>query len=99
MTVPVIPFSTWIWAAFDPVLIAVALYMGWRADQLGKIFIAAIAAIGVALLFDAVVTGLGLPWIAPLSRDGPMLLPVRSVAAVLWAGAAYGSRRVIRKAP
>lgn len=91
MTPPVVPFSDWIWAAFDPVLIGVAAYLGWRADQAGKIFIAAIAALGIALLFDALVTRIGLPWIAPLSRDGPMLLPVRSGAALVWAALAYGA--------
>lgn len=94
---PSVPLSVWIWAAFDPVLIAVALYLGWRADQFGKVFIAAIAALGIALLFDALVTALGIPWIAPLSRDGPMLLPVRSVAALLWAALGYGARRVVAR--
>ncbi len=95
VTVPVIPLSTWIWAGFDPVLIAIAIYLGWRADQPGKIFIAAIAALGGALLVDAALTALGIPWIAPLSRDGPMLIPVRAVAALVWAAAGYGAR-VIR---
>lgn len=98
VTPPVIPFTTWIWAAFDPVLVVVAVYLGWRADQAGKIFIAAIAALGVALLFDAVVTGFGLPWIAPLSRDGPTLFPVRSIGAVVWAALAYGARRAVTSA-
>lgn len=95
---PSVPVSVWIWAAFDPVLIAVAAYLGWRADQFGKVFIAAIAALGIALVFDAVVTALGIPWIAPLSREGPTLLPVRSVAALLWAMAGYGARRVVADA-
>lgn len=95
---PSVPLSVWIWAAFDPVLIAVALCLGWRADQFGKVFIAAIAALGIALLFDALVTAIGIPWVAPLSRDGPMLLPVRSVAALLWAVGGYGARRVVARA-
>lgn len=93
VTVPAVPFSTWIWAGLDPVLIGLALYLGWKADQAGKVFIAAIAALGAALLFDALVTALGIPWFAPLSRDGPILIPVRSVAALLWAGAGYAARR------
>lgn len=96
MTPPAVALSDWIWAAFDPVLIGVAAYLGWRADQAGKIFIAAIAALGIALLFDALVTRIGLPWIAPLSRDGPMLLPVRSGAALVWAALAYGAARLRR---
>lgn len=98
MTAPSIPFAVWIWAAFDPVLIGVAAYLGWRADQFGKVFIAAIAALGLSLLFDALITAIGLPWFAPLSRDAPTLLPVRSAAAVLWAVAAYVLRRLLRPA-
>lgn len=97
---PVIPFATWIWAALDPILIAVAIYLGWKADQAGKVFVAAIAALGIALLIDAIVTRLGIPWFAPLSRDGPMLLPVRSVGALLWAVLAYyGHRAFDRRNP
>ena len=43
-TVPVVALWDWLPAAFDPVLILVAVWLGWRADQFGKILIAAIAA-------------------------------------------------------
>lgn len=85
MIPPSVPTSVWIWAAFDPILIAVAAYLGWRADQFGKVFIAAIAAIGVTLLSDWILTAIGVTLLAPVSRTGPMLLPVRSVAALVWA--------------
>jgi len=94
MTAPEVPFSVWILGAFDPILILVACYLGWKADQLGKVFIAAIAALGLSVLLAWAITVVGLPWIAPVSRDGPILLPVRAVAAVLWATAAYGVRRI-----
>lgn len=94
MTVPEVPFGVWIWAAFDPILIGVALALGWRADQPGKIFIAAIAALGLALLADLALGALGLPWIAPLSREGPMLLPVRSLAALAWTALGYALARL-----
>ncbi|HMO30561.1 hypothetical protein [Enterovirga sp.] len=94
MTPPSVPFSTWILAAFDPILIVVAVYLGWKADQAGKIFIAAIAALGVTLLADWLITGIGIPWMAPVSRNAPTLLPVRSVAACLWAALAFGARRL-----
>ena len=97
MSPPSVPFGIWIWAALDPVLIAVAIYFGWRADQLGKIFIAAIAALAVAVLVDWLLTSLGLPSFAPMSRDGPMLLPVRSVAALAWSGLAYGAQRILAR--
>ena len=96
MTAPSVPFAVWIWAAFDPVLIGVAVYLGWKADQAGKIFIAAIAALGASLLVDMALTALGIPWFAPLTRTGPMLLPVRSIAALGWAAAGYTARRVVR---
>lgn len=98
MTAPSVPFAVWIWAAFDPVLIVAALVMGWKADQLGKVFIAAIAAIGITLLTDWLLTALGIPNLAPISRSGPMLLPVRSVAALVWAGLAYAAARRWRRA-
>ncbi len=94
VTVPYVPFSVWIWAAFDPVLIAVALYLGWRADQAGKIFIAAIAAFGISLLVAWLLTLTGLPVLAPLSRSGPTLFPVRAVAALVWSALGYGARRM-----
>jgi hypothetical protein len=82
--------------AFDPVLVLVAAYLGWRADQFGKVFIAAIAALGLSVLAAWLVTLLGLPWVAPVARDAPTLYPVRAVAAVIWATAAFGARRAIR---
>ena len=89
-----VPFSVWIWAAFDPVLIALAVSLGWRADQKGKIFIAAIGALGLTLLVDWLLTLIGLPLLAPISRAGPTLFPVRAVAALIWATLGYGARRL-----
>jgi membrane-bound metal-dependent hydrolase YbcI (DUF457 family) len=97
MTPPVVPFSVWILGAFDPILILVACYLGWKADQLGKVFIAAIAALGLSVLLAWVITVMGVPWIAPVSRDAPILFPVRAVAALLWATGAYAARRVVRR--
>ena len=94
MSAPSVAFSVWIWAAFDPVLIAVAVYLGWRADQAGKIFIAAIAALGVTLLVDWLLTAIGIPWMAPLSQRGPTLIPVRSIGALVWAALAYAAHRL-----
>jgi hypothetical protein len=94
LTAPAVPFSVWIWAAFDPVLIAVAVTLGWRADQKGKVFIAAIAALGITLVVDWLLTLVGLPILAPISQSGPTLFPVRAVAALLWAAVGYGARRL-----
>ena len=93
---PSVPLSVWVLAAFDPVLILVAVWLGWRADQFGKVFIAAIAALGLSLLAGWLVTLLGLPWVAPVARDVPTLYPVRAVSALLWAAGAYSARRIAR---
>lgn len=94
VTAPSVALSVWIWAAFDPVLVAAALWLGWKADQAGKVFVAAIAALGLALLVDASLTALGVPLPAPVSRDAPTLIPVRSVAALIWSALGYGARRL-----
>ncbi len=94
MTAPSVPLSVWLLGAFDPVLILVAVWLGWRADQFGKVFIAAIAALGLSVLAAWLVTMLGLPWVAPVGGEAPTLYPVRAVAAFLWAAAAFASRRV-----
>ena len=93
VSAPSVAFSVWIWAAFDPVLIAVAVYLGWRADQAGKIFIAASRRSASTLLVDWLLTAIGIPWMAPLSQRGPTLIPVRSIGAVLWAALAYAAHR------
>ena len=53
METPFVPFSTWILAAFDPVLIAVAGYLGWKANQFAKVFLAAIVALAASVLAAA----------------------------------------------
>lgn len=93
MTPPVIPASVWLLAAFDPVLIAIAVILGWKADQFGKVFIAAIAALLGSVLVSWAISALGLPWMAPVGGDNPTLLPVRTIAAFLWATGAYAARK------
>jgi hypothetical protein len=97
MTPPVIPASTWLLAAIDPILILIAVYLGWKADQFGKVFIAAIAALLGSVLVSWAVSALGLPWMAPVGGDNPTLLPVRTVAAFLWATGAFTARKVARR--
>ena len=95
VTAPSVATSVWLLGAFDPVLIAVAVFLGWKADQFGKVFIAAIAALAVSVLAAWLITVLGLPWVAPVSRDAPTLYPVRAVAALVWAVAGYAARRAL----
>jgi biotin transporter BioY len=94
VTPPSVPFEAWILAAFDPVIIAVAAYLGWKADQFAKVFIAAIAALAASMLIGWLVTSLGLPWPAPVGRAHPTLMPVRTIAALVWASLAFGVRRL-----
>jgi hypothetical protein len=96
VTPPSVAISVWMWGALDPILIGIAVCLGWRADQAGKIWIAAIAALGISVLADWILTSLGVAWVAPVSSSGPMLLPVRALAGVAWAGAGYAARRVLR---
>lgn len=93
-TVPVVHLWDWLPAAFDPVLIVVAVLLGWKADQFGKILIAAMAALGLSILVSWVVSAMGIPWVAPVRADTLTLFPVRSIAALLWAAGAYAARRV-----
>ena len=98
MEAPSVPLSVWPLAALDPVLIAVAIVLGWKASQFGKVFIAVIAALAASVLFAWFITSLGLPWPAPVGRNVPTLLPVRTVAAFLWASLGYVLRRWLRPA-
>ncbi len=97
MTPPDIPASTWLLAAIDPILILIAVYLGWKADQFGKVFIAAIAALLGSVLMSWAISALGLPWMAPIGGNHPTLLPVRTFAAFLWAAGAYAARKVARR--
>ncbi len=96
-TVPVIHLWDWLPAAFDPVLIIVAVLLGWKADQFGKILIAAIAALALSIVVSWAISLAGIPWIAPVRADALTLFPVRFIAALLWAGGAYATRRVARR--
>jgi small basic protein len=94
MEAPSVALSVWILAALDPVLIALAAYLGWKADQFAKLFIAAMAALIVAVLVAWAITAIGLPWMAPVGQDYPLLLQVRTLAAFAWACAGYFARRL-----
>lgn len=95
-TVPVVHLWDWLPAAFDPVLILVAVWLGWKADQFGKVMIVALAAFGVSVFVSWIVSSLGLPWIAPVRSDALTLFPVRLIAAMLWASGAFVARRVAK---
>ena len=60
MTVPVYVFNDWIWAALDPVLIAIALVMGWKSDQFVKVILVSLMAFAVSVLVSWGVTAVGI---------------------------------------
>lgn len=97
MTPPAVPTEIWLLAAFDPILVAVAVFLGWKADQFGKIVIAVIAALALSMIGGWFVTSVGLPWMSPVGREFPTLMPVRTIAAALWASAGFAAGR-LRKA-
>lgn len=96
-TVPVVHLWDWLPAAFDPVLILIAVWLGWKADQFGKVLIIGMVALAVSALVSWAISSLGLPWIAPVRSDALTLFPVRFVAAMLWASLAYAARRAARR--
>lgn len=96
MSVPFYPWTVWIWAGLDPVLIALCLYLGWTATQVGKLAIAAIIGFAVAVLFSWAVTTIGVPWPAPVRHDGPTFFPVRAAAALLWSFVGFFGRRLLK---
>ena len=96
-TVPVVHLWAWLPAAFDPVLVIIAVWLGWKADQFGKVLIVGMIALAVSVLVSWVISSLGIPWIAPVRSDALTLFPVRFVAALLWASGAYLARRVANR--
>ncbi len=97
MTVPVYPFDVWIWAALDPVLILVAVVMGWKSDQVVKLILVALMAFTASVLTSWLLTLLGIPWPAPVGRDLPTFFPVRTGGAFLWALLAFCARLLFRR--
>ena len=97
MTVPVYPFDVWIWGALDPVLILVALVMGWKSDQVVKLILVALMAFVASVMVSWALTSIGVPWPAPVGHDLPTFFPVRTVGAFLWALLAFGVRHLVQR--
>ena len=97
MTVPVYVFNDWIWAAFDPVLIAIALVMGWKSDQFVKVILVSLMAFSVSVLVSWGVTAIGIPWPAPVSHDGPTFFPIRWIAGFLWGTLGFLAHQIYRR--
>ena len=97
MTVPVYPFDVWIWAALDPVLVLVALVMGWKSDQVVKLILVALMAFTASVLTSWLLTMAGIPWPAPIGRDLPTFFPIRTGGAFLWALLAFLARMALHR--
>ena len=97
MTVPVYPLAVWIWAAFDPVLIAVALVMGWKSDQFVKVILVALMAFVASVMTSWALTAIGLPWPAPVGHDLPTFFPVRWIAGFLWGTLGFAAHQLYRR--
>lgn len=77
-------------AGLNPVVIAVAAWLGWQADQWQKVPVAAFAAAvaGSAVLWLAMTAG----FFASLARGMAGLFAAQFIAGVLWAGIAFLAR-------
>jgi membrane-bound metal-dependent hydrolase YbcI (DUF457 family) len=97
METPSVAFDIWIRAAFDPVLIVIACWMGWKADQYAKVVLAVIAAVALSVLTSWLLTRMGTPVIAPVGREYPTLLPVRTIGSLIWFSLAFLLHMVLNR--
>jgi hypothetical protein len=84
--------SLWVvllFAALNPAAIAVAYWMGCRADQVSKLVIAAFvaAAVGTALLWFAAL--IRIPYVATPARAAAGIFAAQCVFALLYAWIGY----------
>lgn len=93
------PFAlaNWLPVAFDPVLILVAVFFGWKADQAGKLIVAVIAALAASVLVGWIMGTLGVPWPGAIGGEQFLLLQVRAFAALFWSALAFGVRRLAKR--
>lgn len=82
-----------IWAFLDPAVVAIGLWMGWTADQAGKLLLAGLAAglAGTALSF--VLRFVGISWFEGGFYFGGAHAFFRVLAGFLWATVGYAAAR------
>ncbi|MTI16349.1 phosphatidylglycerophosphatase [Rhodobacteraceae bacterium RKSG542] len=82
----------------NPFALAIGVWMGWRADQGAKIFIAAFAAATLSLLFEAGLGLIGLPKLFPHQVGVLALFPFRFIGAgiVAFIAMKFARRRSMR---
>ncbi len=88
------PFHGLILFAFiDPVVIAIGLWMGRKADQAGKILLAGLAAGLAGVFVTLLVRQFGMSWFEGGYAFGGAHAFFRVLAGCLWAVIGYASRR------
>jgi hypothetical protein len=92
------PFRFVILFAFiDPVVVALGLWMGWRADQAAKIVLAGLAAGLAGVVITFLVRFAGLSWFEGGYAFGGAHAFFRVLAGVLWAAVGYAAARALRR--
>ena len=92
------PFRWLILFAFiDPVVVAIGLWMGWHANQAGKLILAGFAAglAGTAMSFLA--HAVGFSWFEGGYMFGGAHALFRFMAGLLWAMVGYVAQRTLRR--
>lgn len=79
-------------AVIDPLVVIIGLWMGWRADQSGKIVLAGLAAGLAATALNFVLNLAGLGWFDGGYYFGPAHALIRVAAGCCWASLGYGAR-------
>ena len=91
------PFRwVFILAALDPVVIGIGLWMGWHADQAGKLFLAGLAACLAGIAVSFLLRFVGIPWFEGGYAFGGAHALSRFVTGCFWAVLGYAARRVFR---
>ena len=82
-----------LYAFIDPVVVAIGLWMGWHADQKGKLILAGLLAGLAGTVTGFVADLLGLGWFEGGFLFGGAHAFFRVLAGYLWAIAGYAARR------
>jgi hypothetical protein len=89
------PYGGVIGLAFiDPLVVAIGLWMGWHADQPGKLILAGLAAGLAGTLVSFVLRFAGISWFEGDYFFGGAHALSRIFAGFLWAVAGYAARRI-----
>ena len=91
------PFRwVFIMAALDPVVIGIGLWMGWHANQAGKLFLAGLSACLAGIAVSFLLRFVGIAWFEGGFAFGGAHAVSRFVTGCAWAGLGYAAQRVFR---